>query len=79
MLGAVIRNTPTRPCSRPATRSNVIPGEATAHVDGRFLPGYEDEFFDTLRELLPDDVELELLVHDTGAGDAVRRRHWSTR
>ena len=23
---------------------NVIPGQATAHVDGRFLPGYEEEF-----------------------------------
>ena len=40
---------------------NVIPSEATAHVDGRFLPGYEDEFFATLAELCGDNVTCEFL------------------
>ncbi len=31
---------------------NVIPSEATAGVDGRILPGLEDEFFATVDELL---------------------------
>jgi acetylornithine deacetylase/succinyl-diaminopimelate desuccinylase-like protein len=35
---------------------NVVPSEAIAHVDGRILPGLEDEFFDTVDSLLPDAV-----------------------
>jgi acetylornithine deacetylase/succinyl-diaminopimelate desuccinylase-like protein len=35
---------------------NVIPSEAVAHVDGRILPGLEDEFFETVDALLPDSV-----------------------
>ena len=40
---------------------NVIPTEATAHIDGRFLPGYEDEFFDTLSELIGEGIDVEYL------------------
>lgn len=35
---------------------NVIPSEAVAHLDGRILPGLEDEFFATVDALLPDTV-----------------------
>ncbi|MFD5073302.1 M20/M25/M40 family metallo-hydrolase [Streptomyces sp. NPDC058371] len=38
---------------------NVIPGEAVAYVDGRFLPGGEDEFRTTLDQLTGPDVEWE--------------------
>ncbi len=38
---------------------NVIPGEAVAYVDGRFLPGGEDEFRATLDRLTGPDVEWE--------------------
>jgi acetylornithine deacetylase/succinyl-diaminopimelate desuccinylase-like protein len=65
MLGAVVRNTTNPTMLTSGYKQNVIPGEATATIDGRFLPGYEDEFFATLRELLPDNVSYELLVHDT--------------
>ncbi|MFC9910064.1 M20/M25/M40 family metallo-hydrolase [Streptomyces sp. NPDC127197] len=36
---------------------NVIPGEAVAYVDGRFLPGGEDEFRTTLDLLTGPDVD----------------------
>jgi acetylornithine deacetylase/succinyl-diaminopimelate desuccinylase-like protein len=42
---------------------NVIPSEATAHVDGRFLPGYEDEFWATFAELCGDEVTYEPVSH----------------
>jgi acetylornithine deacetylase/succinyl-diaminopimelate desuccinylase-like protein len=45
---------------------NVIPGEAGAHVDGRFLPGGEDDFERTLDELTGPDVEWEY-YHREGA------------
>jgi acetylornithine deacetylase/succinyl-diaminopimelate desuccinylase-like protein len=64
MLAAVVRNTANPTMLSSGYKHNVIPGEATACIDGRFLPGYEDEFFATLRELLPDNVSYEILVHD---------------
>ncbi|MFJ5995049.1 M20/M25/M40 family metallo-hydrolase [Streptomyces sp. NPDC092370] len=38
---------------------NVIPGEAVAHVDGRYLPGGEEEFRSTLDRLTGPDVDWE--------------------
>ena len=38
---------------------NVIPGQATAHVDGRFLPGLEDEFLADLDRILGPKVKRE--------------------
>jgi acetylornithine deacetylase/succinyl-diaminopimelate desuccinylase-like protein len=59
MLGAVIRHTTNPTMLSAGYKVNVVPGEATAHVDGRFLPGYEDEFFDTLAELVGDRVTVD--------------------
>ena len=61
MLGAVIRNTANPTMLSAGYKVNVIPTEATAHVDGRFLPGFEDEFFATLAELCGDNVSWEFL------------------
>lgn len=63
MLGAVIQNTVNPTQVQAGYKVNVVPTEATAHVDGRFLPGYEDEFFQTLRELCGDGIEWEFLSH----------------
>jgi acetylornithine deacetylase/succinyl-diaminopimelate desuccinylase-like protein len=63
MMGAVIRNTANPTMLGAGYKVNVIPTEATAHVDGRFLPGYEDEFFATLAELVGDDVEVDYVSH----------------
>jgi acetylornithine deacetylase/succinyl-diaminopimelate desuccinylase-like protein len=62
MLGAVLRNTLNPTMLGAGYKVNVIPTEATAHLDGRFLPGYEDEFFATLAELCGDDVHVDLLT-----------------
>jgi acetylornithine deacetylase/succinyl-diaminopimelate desuccinylase-like protein len=63
MLGAVIRNTTNPTMLGAGYKVNVIPTEATAHVDGRFLPGFEDEFFTTLAELVGEDIEIDYLSH----------------
>jgi acetylornithine deacetylase/succinyl-diaminopimelate desuccinylase-like protein len=57
MLGAVIRNTANPTMLRAGYKTNVIPTDAEATVDGRFLPGYE--FFTTMRELAGDGIDLE--------------------
>jgi acetylornithine deacetylase/succinyl-diaminopimelate desuccinylase-like protein len=51
-------------------KANVIPGEATAVVDGRVLPGTEDKFFATVDELLGPDVTREFVsfTRPVGAG-----------
>ena len=59
MLGAVIRNTANPTMLRAGYKTNVIPTDAQATVDGRFLPGYEDEFFATLHELAGDGIEID--------------------
>ena len=59
MLGAVIRNTTNPTMLEAGYKVNVVPTEATAHVDGRFLPGYEDEFFATLAELCGENIDVE--------------------
>ncbi|MCD4535295.1 M20/M25/M40 family metallo-hydrolase [Nocardioides sp. cx-169] len=61
MLGAVIRNTTNPTMLGAGYKVNVIPTEATGHVDGRFLPGYEDEFFATLAELCGEHVSIDYL------------------
>jgi acetylornithine deacetylase/succinyl-diaminopimelate desuccinylase-like protein len=63
MIGAVIRNTANPTMLQAGYKVNVIPTEATAHVDGRFLPGYEDEFWSTLAELCGEDVVTEPVSH----------------
>src|SRR6478736_1327735 len=63
MLGAVIRNTANPTMLRAGYKTNVIPTEATAHVDGRFLPGFDDEFFATLRDLAGDGIEFTFESH----------------
>ena len=59
MLGAVISNTTNPTMLSAGYKVNVVPTEASAHVDGRFLPGYEDEFFRTLAELCGEDVSID--------------------
>jgi acetylornithine deacetylase/succinyl-diaminopimelate desuccinylase-like protein len=63
MLGAVIRNTVNPTMLEAGYKVNVIPSEATAYLDGRFLPGYEDEFFATLDELCGPNVTREFVSH----------------
>jgi acetylornithine deacetylase/succinyl-diaminopimelate desuccinylase-like protein len=63
MLGAVIRNTTNPTMLGAGYKVNVVPTEATAHVDGRFLPGYEDEFFATLAELCGEHIDVEYVSH----------------
>ena len=66
MLGAVIRNTANPTMLEAGYKVNVVPGVATARIDGRFLPGYEDEFWDTLAALAGPDVEITKDVHMRG-------------
>jgi len=61
MIGATLRQVANPTMLGAGYKVNVIPTEATAHVDGRFLPGYEDEFFATLAELCGEGVDIDFV------------------
>jgi acetylornithine deacetylase/succinyl-diaminopimelate desuccinylase-like protein len=61
MLGAVISNTLQPTMLQAGYKVNVVPTEASAYVDGRFLPGYEDEFSATLEELVGEGITIDAL------------------
>ncbi|WP_449061138.1 M20/M25/M40 family metallo-hydrolase [Planomonospora algeriensis] len=64
MIGATLRNTANPTMLAGGYKANVIPQTATAHVDGRFLPGHEEEFFETIDRLLGPNVTREFVYHD---------------
>ncbi|MGY0019729.1 M20/M25/M40 family metallo-hydrolase [Streptomyces sp. YJ-C3] len=59
LVEATVRNSANPTMLSAGYKINVIPGEATAHVDGRYLPGAEDEFHTTLDALTGPDVDWE--------------------
>jgi acetylornithine deacetylase/succinyl-diaminopimelate desuccinylase-like protein len=64
IIRAVTRNTvnPTR--LNAGYKVNVIPQEAIAEIDGRFLPGHEEEFFAQLDKLIGPEVSREFIHRD---------------
>ncbi|GAA2643175.1 MULTISPECIES: M20/M25/M40 family metallo-hydrolase [Nonomuraea] len=63
-VGATLSHTTNPTMLSAGYKANVIPGQAEAVVDGRFLPGYEDDFFKTVDELLGPNVRREFVQHD---------------
>ncbi|MFZ3567224.1 M20/M25/M40 family metallo-hydrolase [Streptomyces sp. BH097] len=59
LVAPTVRNSANPTMLSAGYKINVIPGEATAHVDGRYLPGGEDEFKATLDRLTGPDVDWE--------------------
>ncbi|WP_405905810.1 M20/M25/M40 family metallo-hydrolase [Streptomyces sp. NBC_00828] len=59
LVESTVRNSANPTMLSAGYKINVIPGEAVAHVDGRYLYGHEDEFRATLDRLTGPDVEWE--------------------
>ncbi|RMI42374.1 M20/M25/M40 family metallo-hydrolase [Streptomyces triticirhizae] len=64
LLAPTVRNSANPTMLDAGYKVNVIPGSATAHVDGRVLPGTEREFAATLDRLTGPDVAWEFLHHE---------------
>ncbi len=64
IVGATLTNTVNPTMLSAGYKVNVIPGEAHAHVDARFLPGHEEEMFAAIDEILGDKVTREFINHD---------------
>ena len=64
MIGATLQNTANPTILEAGYKANVIPGSASATIDGRFLPGYEAELNATIREIVGEDIRIETITHD---------------
>jgi len=64
MIGATLSNTSNPTILEAGYKANVIPGSASAVIDGRFLPGFEDEMNETIRSIIGPDIEIETLTRD---------------
>jgi acetylornithine deacetylase/succinyl-diaminopimelate desuccinylase-like protein len=64
MIGAALRNTANPTMLTAGYKANVVPGTASATVDGRFLHGEQEEFERQLGALIGEGVQRDWLVHD---------------
>ncbi|HEX2824564.1 MAG TPA: M20/M25/M40 family metallo-hydrolase [Streptosporangiaceae bacterium] len=64
VIGATLRNTVNPSVLRAGYKVNVVPQTATAEVDGRFLPGYEEEFLAEIDRVLGPGVTREFIHTD---------------
>ncbi len=64
MVGATVKNTANPTGLKAGYKVNVIPQSAAAEIDGRFLPGCEEEFLAEIDRLLGGTVKREFIHHD---------------
>ncbi|MET0928489.1 MAG: M20/M25/M40 family metallo-hydrolase, partial [Aeromicrobium sp.] len=76
MIGAGIRNTTNATMLQAGYKHNVVPGEAIAYVDGRYLPGHADTFVPSVQHIVGEAISVEPYITDVAleyafAGDLV--------
>jgi acetylornithine deacetylase/succinyl-diaminopimelate desuccinylase-like protein len=64
IIGATIRNTVSPSRLSAGYKVNVVPQTASAEVDGRFVPGYEEEFLAEIDRLIGPRVKREFIHRD---------------
>ena len=64
MIGATLQNTANPTMLEAGYKANVIPQSASAVIDGRFLPGLENELNQTIKEIIGPDITVETITHD---------------
>lgn len=61
---AILRNTANPTMLDAGYKTNVIPGHASAVIDCRYLPGYDDELLETINSLIGPKVRAETIIYD---------------
>jgi acetylornithine deacetylase/succinyl-diaminopimelate desuccinylase-like protein len=64
IIAATVKNTVNPTKLEAGYKVNVVPQAAVAEVDGRFLPGHEEEFFAEIDRLLGPGVTRDFIHHD---------------
>jgi acetylornithine deacetylase/succinyl-diaminopimelate desuccinylase-like protein len=66
----MLRNTVSATIVRGGDKINVVPSEVELELDGRALPGFGPaDLIAELRDVVGDDVQIELVRHDPGASE----------
>lgn len=61
MLTSSLRHVANPTVLKAGRSLNVVPGSAEAYVDGRFVPGYQEEFLEELAFLAGPDVTMDVI------------------
>lgn len=64
VIGATVRNTANLTMVNAGFKENVVPAEAEAVIDGRFLPGRQDQFIKQVEEIIGDGISWEYIHED---------------
>jgi acetylornithine deacetylase/succinyl-diaminopimelate desuccinylase-like protein len=64
MVGATLTNTANPTMLTAGYKVNVVPQSASAQIDGRFLPGYEEEFLAEIDRLIGPSVQRDFVNTD---------------
>lgn len=64
MIAATLQNTANPTMLDAGYKANVIPKEAQAVIDGRFLPGFEADLNRTLAEIVGPEIQIETVGRD---------------
>ena len=66
MVGATLSHTTNPTMLQAGYKVNVIPGQASAQIDGRHLPGRGEQFYAQVDQLLGDGVTREMIWQSPG-------------
>jgi len=64
MIGATLQNTANPTMLEAGYKANVIPQSASAVIDGRFLPGFEQELNQTIKDIVGPQISIETITRD---------------
>ncbi len=64
MMAASLQNTANPTMLEAGYKANVIPGSASATIDCRFIPGFEEELNETIRKIIGADIIIETITRD---------------
>lgn len=66
LVGATMQNTANPTMLSAGYKHNVIPGHAEAAIDGRVVPGFENEFEETIRAIVGEGIDIEITSSQIG-------------
>ncbi|CAB4582761.1 unannotated protein [freshwater metagenome] len=66
MMRATLQHTANPTMLEAGYKANVIPQSASAVIDGRFLPGFENEFEETLANIVGPNIEITTIAKGEG-------------
>ena len=64
MIVPILQNSANPTMLEAGYKANVIPGSASAVIDGRFIPGFEDELNETIASLIGPHISIETITRD---------------